>query len=746
MQKRLGIIMPSLVDPLDYELLHGVFGEAKAHGYDVFVYTGIYNSHIDLQQDSYIRGLENIYNLPGKQRLDGILFAADFFHNHQVRDAIAGQLMQTDIPCLVLGEDLLPFENIQPRQQESMYRITKHMIEAHGCKTIYCISGFEDNQASEERIAGYRQAMLEAGLPADTSRIFYGGFWRDIPAEIGRQIACGSIPKPDAVVCASDVMAAALCESLIQNGISVPDEIRITGYDGSWDAWLSVPRITTVEGRDRQYGADAVRMLHEMITGEPCGVSALQQTIRYGESCGCDPAKMPQNPHAAIDAYFRARVRNQIQKRTFLASDLFAQTGGAAVLNDWIAKIDSVGHVLQNWIWLDVCLCEDWCISFAHPEQYRQQGFSDRMLLALSKRRGKNARDQYLFDTGEILPALSEPHDPLIVLLTSLHAHGQAFGYLATAYRSPEEIEPDEYFTGWCDAAAHGLYQLQQALYADYRREQMAVLSTHDPETGLYNRRGLAEHLHQILQYENGVPLLLLLSLPQSARSAGEIDPALLMANALRDILPENGFLARMQPQIFAVTLPLGAGEDAEDRAAELVAETEHRMQHLLGKANAQPPPVICLARQLPESSLSAAAAEIEECEAAVTERAAADTGFGSDYRVLLQRLRREIETNPQREWSIADMAREIGISRSHLQRLYKQYFSVSCMDDLISSRISKAKKLLQYTDLRIQEIAVQCGYRNESHFMRQFKERCGITALQYRRESAPQAKYGSSS
>ena len=292
MQKRLGVIMPSLEDPLDYELLHGIFGEAKSHGYDVFVYTGIYNSHIDLQQDSYIRGLENIYNLPGKQRLDGILFAADSFHNHPVRDAIAGHLMQTDIPCLVLGEDLLPFESIQPRQQESMYRITKHMIEAHGCKTIYCISGFEDNQASEERIAGFRQAMLEAGLPADASCIFYGGFWREIPAEIGRQIAGGSIPKPDAVVCASDVMAAALCESLIQNGISVPDEIRITGYDGSWDAWLSVPRITTVEGRDRQYGADAVRMLHEMITGEPCGVSALRQTIRYGESCGCDPARI----------------------------------------------------------------------------------------------------------------------------------------------------------------------------------------------------------------------------------------------------------------------------------------------------------------------------------------------------------------------------------------------------------------------------------------------------------------------
>ncbi|MBR6241924.1 MAG: helix-turn-helix transcriptional regulator, partial [Ruminococcus sp.] len=39
-------------------------------------------------------------------------------------------------------------------------------------------------------------------------------------------------------------------------------------------------------------------------------------------------------------------------------------------------------------------------------------------------------------------------------------------------------------------------------------------------------------------------------------------------------------------------------------------------------------------------------------------------------------------------------------------------------------------------TDMRIQEIALQCGYNNESHFMRQFKEKCGSTAVQYRRRN----------
>ena len=45
-------------------------------------------------------------------------------------------------------------------------------------------------------------------------------------------------------------------------------------------------------------------------------------------------------------------------------------------------------------------------------------------------------------------------------------------------------------------------------------------------------------------------------------------------------------------------------------------------------------------------------------------------------------------------------------------------------------------QQLLTNTDMRIQEIAEQCGYNNESHFMRQFKEKCGMTAIQYRKQN----------
>ena len=72
------------------------------------------------------------------------------------------------------------------------------------------------------------------------------------------------------------------------------------------------------------------------------------------------------------------------------------------------------------------------------------------------------------------------------------------------------------------------------------------------------------------------------------------------------------------------------------------------------------------------------------------------------------------------------------------MQRLYKEQFSSGIKDDLIASRMNRAMQLLAHTDLQVQEIAERCGYNNENHFMRQFKEKNGMTALQYRREFHP--------
>lgn len=136
------------------------------------------------------------------------------------------------------------------------------------------------------------------------------------------------------------------------------------------------------------------------------------------------------------------------------------------------------------------------------------------------------------------------------------------------------------------------------------------------------------------------------------------------------------------------------------------------------------------------DTDSAAVDAQIGICLSVISDRRNAAANNYSDYKEQLYRVRRNILSQPQLEWEIADMARDMAISRSHFQRLYKQMFNVSIKGDMISARIKRAMQLLTNTGMRIQEIAVQCGYNNESHFMRQFKEKVGVTAVQYRKQN----------
>ena len=90
-------------------------------------------------------------------------------------------------------------------------------------------------------------------------------------------------------------------------------------------------------------------------------------------------------------------------------------------------------------------------------------------------------------------------------------------------------------------------------------------------------------------------------------------------------------------------------------------------------------------------------------------------------YKERLAGLRRNIYDMPANNWNIPDMAKELNVSVSHFQRLYKKKFGVSCMNDVFVSRMQYAKQLLLKSELSAKEIAVMCGYQNYEYFSRSF-------------------------
>ena len=102
------------------------------------------------------------------------------------------------------------------------------------------------------------------------------------------------------------------------------------------------------------------------------------------------------------------------------------------------------------------------------------------------------------------------------------------------------------------------------------------------------------------------------------------------------------------------------------------------------------------------------------------------------DYELLM--LRRQIAAKPQLPWNVSDMAGELNMSDGYFQFLYKQKFHVSCMDDVIRFRLMKARDLLTCTANTVSQVAEECGYNSQEHFIRQFRKYTGITPGQYRK------------
>lgn len=99
-----------------------------------------------------------------------------------------------------------------------------------------------------------------------------------------------------------------------------------------------------------------------------------------------------------------------------------------------------------------------------------------------------------------------------------------------------------------------------------------------------------------------------------------------------------------------------------------------------------------------------------------------------------LAELRAKIYRNPQQRWNVDSMAAEVNMSRSYFQHIYRETFGVSCIADVINSKIEKAKEILSETACTVSQVAAMCGYDNEEHFMRQFKKATGVTPTGFRK------------
>ncbi|HWL52874.1 MAG TPA: AraC family transcriptional regulator [Chthoniobacteraceae bacterium] len=94
------------------------------------------------------------------------------------------------------------------------------------------------------------------------------------------------------------------------------------------------------------------------------------------------------------------------------------------------------------------------------------------------------------------------------------------------------------------------------------------------------------------------------------------------------------------------------------------------------------------------------------------------------------------IELDPSLFVNVADMAGSLNLSPTHFARVFSEVIGKAPMIALIEARIRKAKQFLYGSDLTINQIANELGYRNTYFFCRQFKKETGMTPVQFRTQN----------
>lgn len=120
-----------------------------------------------------------------------------------------------------------------------------------------------------------------------------------------------------------------------------------------------------------------------------------------------------------------------------------------------------------------------------------------------------------------------------------------------------------------------------------------------------------------------------------------------------------------------------------------------------------------------------------------VSRKSVYETELSADRRMNLAQLRSRIYREPAELPAVSVLADELGISVSGLEHQYKKAFGTSVINDVISSRILYAKRLLLSSNMPVAEVAEKCGYNSCYSFMRQFKARTGMTPTELRRIEA---------
>ena len=248
-----GILVPELHGPFFGAMLASIELELRNQGKHVIITAG----HSDAEREK--EGIEFL----ASRRCDALILFVFAIPNEHIMI-----LRESSIPVVVIGRLIPGMEDdcVSLDNEIGGYIATKSLIES-GHRQLACITGPLWKNDGQQRLAGFKRALAEFGLTFDP-RLMAEGDYEESSGRKGMQQLLQSGTDFTGLVCANDVMAAGAIEVARGNGMKIPDDLSVVGFDNVFFTRYMHPQLSTIDYPVDTMGQMAARCVLRDVYGE----------------------------------------------------------------------------------------------------------------------------------------------------------------------------------------------------------------------------------------------------------------------------------------------------------------------------------------------------------------------------------------------------------------------------------------------------------------------------------------------
>ena len=414
--KTIGLIICDAAADVQKQFCTHMVDYTRQKGYNLAIFTS-FNDYT--RNVSYMIGETNITNLVPYESFDGMIFISETFKSGFIHDKLISNIKnRCRCPIINVRSELEGFHIIDVDTDTAMDEMIRHFICTHKKEKIAFINGPEDHVDAVKRLECFRRVMKGYDLPIREDWIIHSTFWRDE----GERYFNHFFDKPreewpEVIMCANDHMALALSDICMDNGIEIPNDIAISGFDNSSVSATCYPPVSTVSVPIEDLAKVSVDVIERINNGENVNLKTYIGAVNiYRDSCGCYESdvrsilKGIREPRKEYDNLNDIIIRNTFMSIELEQVDEFEDIG---------PRLDVLGYGDRFINDFFVCICEDATDGMSRIVP-RVNGYTSSMRCICAIKDRKNEA-MSSFPTSSLIPINIAYTEPKQFYFTPLH-------------------------------------------------------------------------------------------------------------------------------------------------------------------------------------------------------------------------------------------------------------------------------------------------------------------------------------